>query len=61
MGCSCGKTPLQKLENRLKSWGWAQLTPSYLQIADEYIQSKLGKLPKDMDERIDLFNQAKNI
>lgn len=61
MGCSCGKTPLQKLENRLRSWGWVQLTPAYLRIADEFIMDKLGVLPKDMEERIDLYQKAKNI
>lgn len=61
MGCSCGKSPLQKLDARIRSWGWVQLTPSYLRIADEFIQEKLGVLPSNMEERIDLYKKAKNI
>lgn len=61
MGCSCGKTPLQKLENRLRSWGWANLTLSYLKIADDFIFGKLGVLPTDMDNRIELYKQAKEL
>jgi hypothetical protein len=61
MGCGCKQTPLQRLEQRIRSWGWVQLTPPYLRIADEFIFGKMGVLPKDMNERIDLFNKSKDI
>lgn len=60
MGCSCKKSPIQKLDMRIRSWGWTNLTPSYLRIADEFIQQKLGKLPTDMEERKLLYQEAKN-
>jgi hypothetical protein len=57
MGCSCGKTPEQKLKARIKSWGWNNLTPPYIKMVDEMIFDKFNKLPKDMEERIELYNQ----
>jgi hypothetical protein len=57
MGCSCGKTPEQKLKARIKSWGWNHLTPAYLTIVDEMIFKKFNILPKDMAERIELYNK----
>lgn len=57
MGCSCGKTPEQKLKSRIRSWGWNNLTPAYLKLVDDLIFEKFNKLPKDMEERIELYNQ----
>jgi len=59
-GCSCKKSPIQKLDMRIRSWGWNGLTPSYLRIADEFIQKKLGVLPTDMEDRQRLYQEAKN-
>jgi len=60
-GCSCKKSTLEKLEMRLRSWGWANLTIPYLKIADDYIFSRLGVLPTDMDNRIELYKKAKEV
>ncbi len=58
-GCSCKKSPLQKLEQRISVRGWDRLAPSETASIDAYINEKLGVYPSDNKERIELYKKAK--
>jgi hypothetical protein len=57
--CSCKQNPLQKVEGRIASRGWAQIANSELRLIDQFIFSKLGVLPSTQEERIEMYGRAK--
>lgn len=61
MGCGCKKTPLQRLEQKISTRGWARLAPSETAIIDAFIFDKLGVYPTSVSERIELYTKSKNI
>lgn len=58
-GCSCKKTPLQKLEQRISVRGWDRLAPSETAIIDAFIYEKMNIYPSNPEERIELYKKAK--
>lgn len=61
MPCSCKKTPLQKLEQKITTRGWTRLAPSETAIIDAFIFEKLGEYPTSASNRIELYQKAKSI
>jgi len=59
MGCSCKKSPLQRLEQRIATRGMTRLAPSETAIIDAFIYEKLNIYPTSVEERIDLYKKAK--
>lgn len=58
MGCPC-KDPIKKLETRLISRGFENLTRSDILLLDGYIFDKTNKVPTNMEERKALYQEAK--
>jgi hypothetical protein len=61
MGCGCKKTPLEKLEQKISTRGWTRLYPSETAIIDAFIYEKLNIYPTNVDDRIELYKQAKAV
>jgi hypothetical protein len=59
--CSCKHTPLQKVEARIASRGWGSIANSELKLIDQFILLKLGVVPSTLQERIDMYGNAKSI
>ena len=59
MGCSCKKTPLQRVERKIQYWGWEGLAPSDIKVVDSYIQSVFKVLPTTDEERKIFYTRAK--
>lgn len=60
MACGC-KDPIKKLEARVMSRGFEAMSNSDVMMMNNYIHSKLGVIPTNIQERKDLFAQAKKI
>ena len=58
MGCSCND-PIKKMEARVMSRGFEAMSNSDIRMMDNYIYSKLEVRPTSIQERKDLFAQAK--
>jgi hypothetical protein len=62
MGCACkNNTPLNRLETRLRSRGWAGMSASDYKFLANFIKEKLGVEPKDDQEIQILYPQAKKV
>ncbi len=61
MGCGCKQTPLQRVETRIKSRGWAKLYPSEIAVIDAFIHNALNQYPTSTSERITLYSDAKKV
>jgi hypothetical protein len=59
MGCGCKLSPLEKVDQRIKSVGFQRLAVSEIRLIDNFIMSKLGEVPNTPQERIDLYGRAK--
>jgi hypothetical protein len=59
--CNCKNTPLQKVEGRIASRGWGSIANSELKLIDQFILLKLGLVPSNPQERIDMYGNAKSI
>lgn len=57
--CSCKMTPLQKVERRIQAGGFDRLANSEIAILDDFIFSKIGVRPRDIEERKAMYGRAK--
>jgi hypothetical protein len=58
--CSCKNTPLQKVEARIASRGWNYIANSELKLIDEFIFQKINDRPANMEQRIEMYGNAKS-
>lgn len=57
--CSCKQTPIQRLETRLKSRGWADMRQSDYNLLKQFIIDKLGVVPENDEQIRNLYPEAR--
>lgn len=57
--CSCKMTPIQRLETRLKSRGWADMRQSDYALLKQVIIDRLGIVPENEEQIRNLYPQAR--
>jgi len=60
MACSCSD-PIKKMEARVLSRGFEKMSNSDIRLMDNYIYDKLGVRPTTIDERKNLYAEAKKV
>jgi hypothetical protein len=57
--CSCKRTPIQRLETRLKSRGWADMRQSDYNLLKQFIIDRLGVVPENDEQIRNLYPDAR--
>ncbi len=57
--CSCKMTPIQRLETRLKSRGWADMRQSDYNLLKQFIIDRLGVVPENEEQIRNLYPDAR--